>query len=99
MTHYEELEDRIENIERRIDELLGRARGPITMKEYRLACERKDRATMRAYLRQCGEENPLPRTGGNGRNEATQKPTPPGQQFRVIKAGMLPAEKEQAARG
>lgn len=48
----QELLTRIEALEARLDQLLGWPRGPITMTEYRLACERKDRATMRAYLRQ-----------------------------------------------
>jgi len=48
----EELLKRIEALEERLDAIEGRPRGPITMREYRIACERKDRATMRAYLRQ-----------------------------------------------
>lgn len=52
MNRYEALETRIETLETRLDLLLGRPRGPISMTEYRLACERKDRAVMRQYLEQ-----------------------------------------------
>ena len=48
----EELLQRIEALEARLDRLEGRQRGPITMTEYRLACERKDKAMMRRYLDQ-----------------------------------------------
>ena len=52
MTRLEYLETRIEALESRLDQLLGRPRGPITMAEYRRACEKKDRATMRRFLQQ-----------------------------------------------
>lgn len=49
---YKEAMERIEALEARLDLLMGKQRGPITMTEYRLACERKDRAVMRQYLEQ-----------------------------------------------
>ena len=43
----------------RLDRLEGHQRGPITMREYRIACERSDKATMRRYLMQFKQSEPL----------------------------------------
>jgi hypothetical protein len=51
----EELLARIEKLEERVDLLMRKPRGPIGMTEYRHACERKDKAVMRAYLEQENE--------------------------------------------
>jgi len=52
MTRIEYLENRIDALETRLDELLGRPRGPISLTEYRIACETGDRETMRRFLKQ-----------------------------------------------
>jgi len=52
MTRIEYLETRIDALETRLDELLGRPRGPISLTEYRIACETGDRETMRRFLKQ-----------------------------------------------
>jgi len=52
MTKLERLETRIESLETRLDDLLGRPRGPISLTEYRIACETGDRETMRRFLKQ-----------------------------------------------
>lgn len=52
MTRLEHLETRIDALETRLDELLGRPRGPISLTEYRIACETGDRETMRRFLKQ-----------------------------------------------
>lgn len=48
----EDLFNMILRLQERLDLLEGRPRGPISMTEARLACERKDKATMRLYLEQ-----------------------------------------------
>ena len=60
-TTKEELLARIEKLEERIDLLMRKPRGPISMTDYRHACERKDKAVMRVYLEQ---ENERARRGG-----------------------------------
>lgn len=51
-----ELFSMILDLKARLDELEGKPlRGPITMREYRIACERGDKALMACYLAQ--EEN------------------------------------------
>ena len=52
MTRIEYLETRLDALETRLDELLGRPRGPISMTEYRIACETGDRETVRRFLKQ-----------------------------------------------
>lgn len=52
----DDLEKRIEALEERLDLLAGKQRGPITMTEARLACERGDKATVQRYLRQFEKE-------------------------------------------
>ena len=52
MTRYEELETRIDALEDLVNRLLGIPRTPITMREYRIACERRDKPTIRRYLAQ-----------------------------------------------
>ncbi len=52
MTRIEYLETRLDALETRLDELLGRPKGPISMTEYRIACETGDRETMRRFLKQ-----------------------------------------------
>jgi len=52
MTRIEYLETRLDALETRLDELLGRPRGPISLTEYRIACETGDRETMRRFLKQ-----------------------------------------------
>jgi hypothetical protein len=47
-----ELFSMIESLQERLDLIEGRPRGPISMTEYRLACYRKDKATMQRYLDQ-----------------------------------------------
>lgn len=46
------------DLKARLDALEGRRRGPITMNEYRIACERGDEVTKRLYLLQ--EEGGMP---------------------------------------
>jgi hypothetical protein len=52
MTRYEELETRIDALEALVNRLLGKPQTPISMREYRLAAERRDKVTMRRYLAQ-----------------------------------------------
>jgi hypothetical protein len=52
MARIDDLEKRIEALEERLDLLTGKPRGPISMTEYRLACERKDKAMIQRYLDQ-----------------------------------------------
>jgi hypothetical protein len=51
-TTKEELFNMILDLQRRLDLIEGRPRTTITMTEYRLACERKDKVTMQRYLDQ-----------------------------------------------
>jgi len=48
----QELLDMILKLQERLDLLEGRPRGEVTMRDYRLACERGDKATMARYLAQ-----------------------------------------------
>lgn len=52
MNRYDELETRIDALEVLVNRLLGKPQTPISMREYRLACERRDKVMMRRYLAQ-----------------------------------------------
>jgi hypothetical protein len=53
-----ELFDMIMELRKCVDLLMGKPRGEISMTEYRIACERRDKATMRRYLDQ-EEQQPI----------------------------------------
>ena len=76
----EELFNMILALQARLDLIEGRPRTEITMTEYRLACYRKDKATMQRYL----DQFPIPKGGDH---------LQPGRESRPAAESHSPAKK------